>query len=70
MEGQGSFRLARVDVDKNPNLAIRYGVRTLPTVKVFTDGQVTSEFVGIQPETRLREILSNLTPTFSSQSGS
>jgi putative thioredoxin len=60
MEGQGSFRLARVDVDQNPNLAIRYGVRTLPTVKVFTDGQVTSEFVGIQPETRLREILSNL----------
>jgi putative thioredoxin len=62
MEGHGSFRLARVDVDKNPNLALRYGVRTLPTVKVFTDGQVTAEFVGVQPEVRLREILGNLTP--------
>jgi putative thioredoxin len=62
IEGHGSFRLARVDVDHNPNLALRYGVRTLPTVKVFTDGQVSNEFVGVQPETRLREIINNLTP--------
>jgi thioredoxin len=62
IEAHGTFRLARVDVDQNPNLALRYGVRTLPTVKVFTDGQVTGEFVGVQPENRLREILGNITP--------
>jgi putative thioredoxin len=62
IEAHGNFRLARVDVDQNPNLALRYGVRTLPTVKVFTDGQVTAEFVGVQPENRLREILGNITP--------
>jgi putative thioredoxin len=62
IEAQGAFRLARVDVDRNPNLALRYGVRTLPTVKVFSDGQVSAEFVGLQPEARLREILSNITP--------
>jgi putative thioredoxin len=62
IEAHGAFRLARVDVDRNPNLALRYGVRTLPTVKVFTDGQVSAEFVGVQPEARLREILSNITP--------
>jgi putative thioredoxin len=62
IEAHGAFRLARVDVDRNPNLALRYGVRTLPTVKVFTDGQVSSEFVGVQPEARLREIFSTITP--------
>lgn len=62
LEAQGAFRLARVDVDRNPNLAIRYGVRTLPTVKIFTDGHVSGEFVGLQPEARLREILGNITP--------
>lgn len=62
IEAHGAFRLARVDVDQNPNLALRYGVRTLPSVKVFTDGQVISEFVGVQPEARLREILSQIAP--------
>jgi len=62
IEAHGAFRLARVDVDQNPNLALRYGVRTLPSVKIFTDGQVSSEFVGVQPEGRLREILSHIIP--------
>jgi putative thioredoxin len=62
IEAHGAFRLARVDVDRNPNLALLYKVRTLPSVKVFTDGQVVSEFVGVQPEARLREILSHITP--------
>ena len=61
-EAGGAFRLARVDVDKNPNLALRYGVRSIPTVKAFTSGQVVSEFVGMVPEERLREFLGKITP--------
>ena len=61
-EAGGAFRLARVDVDKNPNLALRYSVRSIPTVKVFTSGQVVSEFVGMVPEERLREFLEKITP--------
>ncbi len=59
-EARGAFRLARVNTDANPNLALRYGVRSLPTVKAFTDEEVTAEFVGLQPEQRLREFLSKL----------
>jgi putative thioredoxin len=62
MEAGGAFRLARVDVDANPNLAMRFSVRSLPTVKAFVGGQVVSEFVGLLPEPRLREFFTRLTP--------
>lgn len=61
-EAQGSFRLARVDVDANPNLALQYGVRSIPTVKAFSQGEVVGEFSGLQPEGRIREFLSRITP--------
>jgi len=61
-ESQGGFRLALVDSDKNPNLAIRFNVRSLPTVKVFSGGAVVAEFVGAQPESRVREFLAQIQP--------
>lgn len=61
-EARGSFRLARVDVDANPNLPLRYGVRSIPTVKAISQGQVVGEFAGLQPEARVREFLSKLAP--------
>jgi putative thioredoxin len=60
--GQGAFRLARVNVDDNPTLAMRYGVRSIPTVKAFNQGQVVGEFVGLQPEARIKEFLERLLP--------
>ena len=62
LEANGNLRLARVDTDDNPNLAIRYGVRSLPTIKAFSQGQVVTELVGVQPETRLRDILGKIIP--------
>src|SRR5512138_3890757 len=61
-EAEGVFRLARVDVDSNQNLALRYGVRSIPTVKAISQGQVVGEFAGLQPEPRVREFLSKLAP--------
>ncbi len=63
IEGQGSFMLAKVNVDDNPNLALRYGVRSIPNVKAFRDGQVVSEFLGLQPEPRVKEFIHNLAPS-------
>ena len=62
LEAGGSIRLAKVNIDQNPNLAIQYGVRTIPTVKAFVQGAVVSEFVGIQPPDRVRSFLDQLTP--------
>ena len=61
-EAGGNFRLARVDVDANPNLALRYGVRSIPTVKAISQGHVVGEFAGLQPEPRVREFLARLAP--------
>lgn len=61
-EANGAFRLAKVDADKNPNLALRYGVRSLPTLKAFSGGEVVGEMVGLQPVERLRDFLSQLEP--------
>lgn len=62
-EAGGGFRLAKINVDENPNLARRYNVSSIPMVKAFRDGHVVSEFVGVQPEPRVREFLRALAPS-------
>jgi putative thioredoxin len=62
-ESKGAFRLAKVDVDENPNLPLRYNVRSIPTVKAFIQGEVVSEFTGLQTEDRLQDFISRLAPT-------
>lgn len=61
-EAKGTLRLAKVDIDKNPNLARQFNVRSIPTVKAFIEGQVAGEFAGAQSEGRVREFISKLTP--------
>lgn len=62
-EAQGNFRLAKVNVDQNQNLALRYAVRSIPAVKAFRNGQMISEFLGVQPEPRLRDFIRSIAPT-------
>ncbi len=61
-EAGGSFRLAKVNVDHSPNIALRFGVRTIPTVKAFTQGEVVGEVIGLQPEPRLRDFITRIVP--------
>src|SRR4030043_204659 len=62
-EAQGTFRLAKINVDDSPNLALRFNVRSIPNVKAFRDGRVVSEFLGLQPELRVKEFIRNLAPS-------
>jgi len=62
-ENQGAFRLAKVDVDANQQLAMQYGVQGIPAVKAFRNGQIVAEFTGAQPESQVRQFLSQLTPS-------
>jgi putative thioredoxin len=43
------IELAKVDIDANPAVAGHYGIRSIPAVKAFRNGQVVAEFVGAQP---------------------
>ncbi len=52
-EAQGEFRLALVDVDANPNLALRFSVHSIPTVMAFSQGKKVSDFTGLIPEPRI-----------------
>lgn len=61
-EEGGAFRLAKVDVDANPILAQQFGVRGIPAVKAFRNGQVIAEFTGVRPEPELRQFLRGLQP--------
>jgi putative thioredoxin len=62
-EYAGRFTLAKVDVDANPGLATRFGIRGIPAVKAFRDGAVAAEFVGLQPEDVIRRFLDGLGPS-------
>lgn len=54
---QGKFFLAKVNTDQETALATKYGIRSLPTVKLFKNGEVVNEFMGVQPERALRSVL-------------
>jgi putative thioredoxin len=59
---QGKFVLAKVNTDKQQELAARWGIRSLPTVKFFRNGKVVDEFLGAQPEVAIRGIVDQHLP--------
>jgi putative thioredoxin len=61
-EGDGSIRLARLNVDENQKLAERLKVKNIPAVKAFVEGRIVSEFSGVLSEDNLRTFFSNLVP--------
>jgi putative thioredoxin len=62
-EYDGRFLLAKVNIDENPEIAARYGVRGIPNVKAFVDGKLADEFTGAQPESAVRRFLAAIVPS-------
>ena len=61
-EYQGRFHLAKVETDNERELAAQYGIRSLPTVKLFRNGTVVDEFMGAQTESAVRAFIDRHLP--------
>jgi putative thioredoxin len=53
----GRFALAKVNTDEEQQVAGQFGIRSIPTVMLFHQGQAVEQFVGVQPEQAIRAML-------------
>lgn len=58
-EYNGRALVGKVDVDNNPEIASSYGIRSIPTILIFKDGQVVEQIVGAVPKQQLVNALNN-----------
>lgn len=61
-EYAGKWRLVKVNVDENPELAAHFQVRSIPHVVAFADGRPVDQFIGVLPEGQLRAFIERLVP--------
>ncbi len=55
----GGVKVAKLNVDENPSTAAQYGIRSIPTMLIFKDGELVNTLVGAQPKEALeRQLLS------------
>jgi thioredoxin 1 len=57
VENAGSFKVGKVNVDDNNQLAMTYTVASIPTIMIFSGGQLVQQMMGVQPKARLQQAL-------------
>jgi putative thioredoxin len=66
-ERNGAFELAKLDTDKNPKTAAKFGIRGIPHVMIFKNGRSVDQFVGAKPEDQVRAFLQRHCPSAAEQ---
>ena len=56
----GKVKVGKVNVDKNPSIAQKYGVRGIPNILVFQNGNIEEQLIGNVPESDISNILDKL----------
>jgi len=58
-EYQGKVKIGKMNVDNNPNIPMKYGIRSIPTLLVFKGGELVDKIVGAVPKTNIVSKLEN-----------
>lgn len=58
-EMNGQVRIAKINIDENPSTPMKYGIRAIPTLMIFKDGEVASTQTGAAPKGKLVDWISS-----------
>lgn len=53
----GKAKVGKVDIDSNRDLALRFGIQSIPTILLLKDGEVVNKWVGMQPKPVIQKAL-------------
>ena len=56
-ESNGSYRIAKLNVDENPQVSSRFQIASIPTMLIFKDGQIVDRLIGLQSKQAIAERL-------------
>ncbi len=59
-EFEGKAKIGKLNVDDNATVASQYGIMSIPSLKIFKEGKVVKEFVGVQAKDTLKAELEKL----------
>ena len=59
-EYEGKAKMVKIDIDSNPETPVKYGVRNIPTVLFFKNGELVDKLVGAVPKSTFAEKLEGL----------
>ncbi len=56
-EKEGVVKVAKMDVDSNPGVATKFGIRSIPTLHIFKNGEIVDQIIGAVPKSMIEEKL-------------
>lgn len=56
-EYEGQVKVGKVDVDSNPEVSVKYGIRSIPALLIFKNGEVVEQIVGAVPKAQIKKQL-------------
>jgi putative thioredoxin len=62
-QANGRWRLIKIDTEAQPDLAMQFGIQSIPAVKMVSEGEIVAEFVGAFPEAQVVKWLNENLPT-------
>ncbi len=57
VENAGTFKVGKVNVDENQQLAMNYNVASIPAIMIFSGGQLVQQMMGVQSKAKLQQSL-------------